>query len=79
MGAKETWRTATTLPNILRVFNPKLAGGSVINTGNEFSKGNNLNLARYNFGHFILDTYTTTFRSIAVQNEMASCVLFGST
>ena len=45
MGALETWRTMTTLPNILRVFNPWISGGST-NTGDENSPGNNLNLAR---------------------------------
>ena len=44
MGAKETWRTITTLPNILKVFNPHIVGGSV-HVGDEFAKGNNLNLA----------------------------------
>ena len=45
IGAAETWRTVTTIPNLLRVFNPKLVGGSV-NTGGAFEKGSNLNLAR---------------------------------
>lgn len=44
MGAKESWRTVTTLPNMLKVFNPYIAGGSVV-TGDEFAKGSNLNLA----------------------------------
>ena len=43
-GAAETWRTVTTIPNLLRVFNPELVGGSV-NIGGE--KGSNLNLARF--------------------------------
>ena len=46
MGVLEDWTRVTTLPNILRVFNPHLAGGST-NTGDENTKGNNLNLARY--------------------------------
>ena len=46
MGVLEDWTRVTTLPNILRVFNPYLAGGST-NTGDEKTKGNNLNLARY--------------------------------
>lgn len=44
VGSAETWRTVTTIPNFLRVFNPKLVGGS-INVGGEFDKGSNLNLA----------------------------------
>ena len=44
-GAAESWRTVTTLPNILRVFNPLLFGGS-LNIGGEFDDGSNLNLAR---------------------------------
>ena len=46
VGSAETWRTVTTIPNFLRVFNPKLVGGS-INVGGEFDKGSNLNLARF--------------------------------
>ena len=46
IGAWETWRTITTLPNILKVFNPAVVGGSV-NIGGEFDRGTNLNLARY--------------------------------
>ena len=62
MGAKETWRTVTTLPNMLKVFNPYVAGGSVVTTGDEFTKGNNLNLARlfylgYPFSSSISDRY----------------------
>lgn len=44
-GARESWRTITTLPNILKIFNPDLAGGSIIKTGTNDTKGNNLNLA----------------------------------
>ena len=46
IGAAETWRTVTTIPNLLRVFNPELVGGS-LNTGGELEKGSNLNLARF--------------------------------
>ena len=46
IGSLGTWRTVTTLPNILKVFNPHIAGGSV-NIGGEFDRGTNLNLARY--------------------------------
>ena len=44
IGAAESWRTVTTIPNILRVFNHQLVGGSV-NVGGEFDEGSNLNLA----------------------------------
>ena len=45
MDFQESWRTITTLPNILKIFNPDLAGGSIIKTGTNVTKGNNLNLA----------------------------------
>jgi len=45
IGAYQNWRTVTTLPNILRVFNPSLAGGSV-NLGDREEEGNNLNLCQ---------------------------------
>ena len=46
MGAVGSWRTTTTLPNILKLFNPRLAGGSTNpGPGDETSRGNNLNLA----------------------------------
>lgn len=43
-GADGNWRGVTTLPNILRVFNPGLRGGSV-GTGGETEPGSGLNLA----------------------------------
>ena len=46
IGGLESWRTVTTLPNILKVFNPNIVGGSV-NVGGEFERGTNLNLARW--------------------------------
>ena len=46
IGGLESWRSVTTLPNILKVFNPNIVGGSV-NVGGEFERGTNLNLARY--------------------------------
>lgn len=44
-GAAESWQTVTTLPNILKVFNPQLVGGSV-NVGGVIDDGSNLNLAQ---------------------------------
>ena len=44
IGALESWRRVTTIPNILKVFNPHIVGGSV-NVGGEFDRGTNLNLA----------------------------------
>jgi len=44
IGARETWKTVMTLPNIIREFNPSLVGGST-NVGTVDQRGSNLNLA----------------------------------
>jgi len=44
IGQIGNWQTVTTLPNILKEFNPRIVGGST-NVGGEFDSGSNLNLA----------------------------------
>jgi len=44
IGQTGNWQTVTTLPNILKQFNPRIVGGST-NVGGENDPGSNLNLA----------------------------------